>query len=126
MTACHGPGKMAVMQQDRDVRDELRATIDARRDLGPEYEPVLIDSLADRLDATIAARVEAELKRRGKEAKRKSDGPRSMVPIALGSLGIGVPLTAIASSAGTVGLIVAWLSIVLINIAAAAALMRRP
>ncbi|GAA4508001.1 MULTISPECIES: hypothetical protein [Nonomuraea] len=115
------------MQPERDVRDELRATIDARRDLGPDYEPALVDSLADRLDATIAARVEAELKRRGKETKRKNDSSRSMVPIALGSMGIGVPLTAIAASqAGTVGLIVAWLSIVLINIAAAGALMRRP
>ncbi|MDA0635646.1 hypothetical protein OUY22_19680 [Nonomuraea sp. MCN248] len=114
------------MQQERDVRDELRATIDARRDLGPDYEAALVDSLADRLDATITARVEAELKRRGKEVKRKEDNPRSIVPIVLGSMAIGIPLTAIASQAGTVGLLVAWLSIVLINIAAAGALMRRP
>ncbi|MGI5271422.1 hypothetical protein ACQEUU_19865 [Nonomuraea sp. CA-218870] len=114
------------MQQERDVRDELRATIDARRDLGPDYESALVDSLADRLDATITARVEAELKRRGKEGKPKGDNPRSIVPVALGSMAIGIPLTAIASQAGTAGLIIAWLSIVLINIAAAGALMRRP
>ncbi|MFG1946988.1 hypothetical protein [Nonomuraea sp. NPDC048826] len=114
------------MHQERDVRDELRATIDARRDLGPDYELALVDSLADRLDATIAARVEAELRQRGKESKRKNENPRSMVPIALGSMGIGVPLTAIASQAGAPGLIIAWVSIVLINIAAAVTLMRRP
>ncbi|HLU70783.1 MAG TPA: hypothetical protein VKZ82_01270 [Nonomuraea sp.] len=115
------------MQQEKDVRDELRATIDARRDLGPEYETALVDSLADRLDAQIAARVEAELRLRGVEAKRKNDGPRSIAPITLGSMGLGIPLTAIAASqAGTVGLIIVWVSIVLINIAAAGALMRRP
>lgn len=79
----------------------------------------------ERLDATIAARVRAELDHHGPAPARRRNQGSPMVPIVLGSLGIGVPLTAIASSVGGAGLLVAWLSIVLINVAAAAAIMRR-
>lgn len=49
-----------------------------------------------------------------------------MIPVALGSLGLGIPLTAIASSnAGLVGLLLTWAAIVAINVAAAVAIMRR-
>jgi hypothetical protein len=116
------------MPDNRPLRDELQATLDARRDLGPEYEAALVDSFADRLDAVIAARVQAELHRQGVIAPGKRRHPSApMIPIVLGSLGIGVPLTAIGgASSGPVGLVVAWLAIVVINVAAAVAIMRRP
>ncbi|AQZ70610.1 hypothetical protein BKM31_23770 [[Actinomadura] parvosata subsp. kistnae] len=108
---------------DKRLRDELQATLDARRDLGPEYESALIDSFVERLDATIAARVRAELDHH--DPVRSAPRRHPMVPIALGSLGIGVPLTAVAASAGGAGLLVAWMAIVVINVAAAVAIMRR-
>ncbi|WP_103964403.1 hypothetical protein [Nonomuraea solani] len=115
------------MSHNRPIRDDLQATLDARRDLGPEYEAALVDSFVERLDATIAARVQAELGRPGTPPIKKQAPGRPMVPIVLGSLGIGVPLTGIAaSSAGLVGLMVVWLSIVVVNVAAAVAVMRRP
>jgi anti-sigma factor RsiW len=110
---------------DKRLRDDLQATLEARRDLGPEYETALIDSFVERLDATIAARVRAELDHQDPVRAGRRNQSSPMVPIVLGSLGIGVPLTAIAASAGGAGLLVAWLSIVLINVAAAAT-MRRP
>ncbi|MEV7010889.1 hypothetical protein [Streptosporangium sp. NPDC051022] len=104
----------------------MRATIEARRDLGPDYEAALIESFVERLDATIAARVRAEMEGNGFRAHhpyappppppRKGGNPA--ITIALGSMGIGIPLTAIAAgNAGTAGLLLAWGGIVAINFA---------
>jgi hypothetical protein len=131
MTARRAPAMMVSMPDKRPLRDDLQATIDARRDLGPDYEAALVESFVDRLDATISARVRAELGTHGASPygppphKAKNPGA-AMIPITLGSMGIGVPLTAIAAgSAGLVGLMITWLAIAVINVAAAAAIMRR-
>ncbi|MEU1392516.1 MULTISPECIES: hypothetical protein [unclassified Nonomuraea] len=117
------------MPEMRPIRDDLQATLDARRDLGPDYEAALVESFVERLDATIAARVQAELDGHGlapaKPRQRQNSGA-AMIPIALGSMGLGIPLTAIAAgNSGLVGLTITWLAIVAINVAAAVAVMRR-
>ncbi|MEU9889877.1 hypothetical protein [Sphaerisporangium sp. NPDC051011] len=120
-------------------RDELRATVEARRDLGPEYENVLIESFLEKLDHSIETRVRAEIAaQRGPQGyvpppgdayPPPGKGPKqvdAMIPIALGSLGIGVPLTAIAAhQAGPGGLFLAWAGIVIVNVAAALGRRRR-
>ncbi|MEV4750677.1 hypothetical protein ACFQVD_12055 [Streptosporangium amethystogenes subsp. fukuiense] len=94
----------------------MRATLEARRDLGPEYETALIESFVSRLDATIAHRVHAEMHAAGARGARKAGNPS--IPIALGSMGFGIPLTAIAAAeAGSAGLLLAWGGIVAINVA---------
>ncbi|WP_207756507.1 hypothetical protein [Nonomuraea cypriaca] len=114
------------MPDNRSVRDELQATLDARRELGPDYEAALVDSFVERLDATIAARVRAELDQHDPAPHKRPAQGSPMIPIALGSMGIGIPLTAIAAgNAGLVGLTITWLAIVIINVAAAGATMRR-
>ncbi|WP_214410364.1 hypothetical protein [Sphaerisporangium fuscum] len=131
------------MPDNLPPRDDLRATVEARRDLGPEYEPVLIESFLEKLDAAIEARVRAEVAARDGyhpyQAPQGHPGPYAppppprkqkqgdaTIPIALGSLGIGVPLTAIAATqAGPAGLFLAWTGIVLVNIAAAFGRRRR-
>ncbi|MFF4417636.1 hypothetical protein ACFYY8_34350 [Streptosporangium sp. NPDC001559] len=115
------------MQDHHDIRQDVRATIEARRDLGPEYEAALVESFVERLDSTIAARVRAELQATGHHPQHypHPQGPHpvprrkgnSTVPIALGSLGLAIPLTAVAAEGGTVGILVAWGGIVVINIA---------
>ncbi|MFI6290778.1 hypothetical protein ACIBEJ_04295 [Nonomuraea sp. NPDC050790] len=114
------------MADMRPLRDELQATLDARRDLGPEYEQALVESFVERLDATIAARVRAELDAHGaRPGKQHKSNTSTMVPIALGSLGLSIPLTAIAgSAAGPAGLGMVWLMIIVVNIVAAVAVMR--
>ncbi|MEU5866029.1 hypothetical protein ABZ815_33005 [Nonomuraea sp. NPDC047529] len=117
------------MPEMRPIRDDLQATLDARRDLGPDYEAALVESFVERLDATIAARVQAELGGHGvapvKPRQRQGNGA-AMIPVALGSMGLGIPLTAIAvGNSGLVGLTITWLAIVAINVAAAVAIMRR-
>lgn len=122
-------------------RDELRATVEARRDLGPEYENALVESFLDKVDGAIQARVRAEVAAQSghgytppephgaapyagpPQKQRQGDGT---IPIALGSLGIGVPLTAIAvTQAGPAGLFLAWAGIVVVNVAAAFGRRRR-
>jgi hypothetical protein len=49
-----------------------------------------------------------------------------MIPIALGSMGIGIPLTAIASTSGVVGVLAVWMAIITINVTSAVVIMRRP
>lgn len=133
MTACRPWTMIVLMYHERPLREDLQATLDARRDLGPDYEKALVESFADRLDATIAGRVRAELAAQGADPAAYGPRPRAkspgsaMTPIVLGSLGIGVPLTAIAAGqAGLLGLAIAWIAIVVINVAAASAIMRRP
>ncbi|MFC4061809.1 hypothetical protein ACFOWE_26195 [Planomonospora corallina] len=122
------------MQSDNDIRQDMRATLEARRDLGPEYEAALVDSFIERLDASIAARVRAEIGAAGAAPyppyaqpqppdKRKGDGS---VAVTLGSLGIGIPLTAIAATeAGFFGMVLAWGGIVAVNLAHALGRLRR-
>ncbi|MEV0198243.1 hypothetical protein [Nonomuraea sp. NPDC050691] len=115
------------MPDMRPVREDLQATLDARRDLGPDYEAALVESFADRLDATIAARVQAELHRQGPVPGRPRRTGPPLMPLALGSMGLGIPLTAIAAiNTGLLGLSVTWIAIAVINVAAAMAYVRRP
>ncbi|MGI5487384.1 hypothetical protein [Microtetraspora malaysiensis] len=111
-------------------REELRATIEARRDLGPEYEAALTDAFLDRIEAAIAQRVKAEADSRlpdkqhtawAEEQERK----RSL-GMALGSLGIALPLTGAASATGGIpALVVVWIGIVAVNFAYALGRRRR-
>ncbi|GII78862.1 hypothetical protein Sru01_38440 [Sphaerisporangium rufum] len=114
--------------------DELRATVEARRDLGPEYDNALIESFLHKMDAAIDTRIRQEVAAQQgghhpgghhgyggpvpPQQPRKQTDPT--IPVALGSLGIGVPLTAIAADAsGMVGLLITWIGIVLVNMAVA-------
>ena len=100
-------------------RDELRAAVEARRELGPEREQDVLDAFLERvesrLDQRIAERVPARRDYRGDEQRR--------LALALVSVGCGIPLTAIAlANGGLAALLVVWAGVVLVNLAFA----RRP
>lgn len=95
---------------------DLEATVAARAELGQEYEPALVESFVERIDAQIERRVDAELQRR--ERDEKAGGFDTGLVYA--TMGIGIPLTAIAGGiADLPGIIVAWTGIVGVNLAAA-------
>ncbi len=107
-------------------REDLTATLAARRELGAEFEPALVESLAERLEGVVDARVEARLDPRQPAppappmpaAQPMSQNAR--LALALTSLGIAIPCTAIAGGiSGLPGLIVVWTGVVLVNVAAA-------
>ena len=94
-----------------DLRHEAEATLAARQEVGKELEPQLVDRFADR--------VEEEIERRAQElaAQRRPSHSAPMIPLALGSLGIAIPLLGIAGgTAGLAGVIAVCIAIVLVNL----------
>jgi hypothetical protein len=92
-------------------RDELQAAIEARREVGSELEPALIDSFVERIEQRLAARREES----ERSLKRKRDHQKEMV---LGAMGISIPLLAIAAIfTGLAGVIVVCAALAVIAIA---------
>ena len=89
-------------------KEDLHAAIEARRELGSDLEPQLVESFV--------ARIEERLTKRPPSAAR-SEGREGSFVLALLSVGAGIPLTAIALNlSGLVALVVVWLGIVLVNL----------
>lgn len=111
------------MSERDSRRADLTAAVEARRDLGPEYESALVESFLERLDRDIDRRIDRDIDRRLDARGGDPRGGRrppvdSSLPIALGSLGLGVPLSGIAGGTGHLGgLLVAWIGIVGVNVA---------
>lgn len=98
----------------QELERELRATFAARHELGPEYDEQFIQRLAERLTAQVRQEVA-----RAPRAHAMGLGAEQRTGIAICSLIFGIPLVAIAGGmAGPTGLIIAFVALVLINLAA--------
>ena len=105
--------------------EEIRAAAEIHRELGPEYQGAVIESFLDRVGHEIDARVAAGLRTPGSLAEpRSARPPKHGQPavIALGSMVLGIPLSAVSAAAGARpagfwGLLVVWIAIAAINIA---------
>ena len=96
---------------ESETRHELEATVAARRELGPAHDEELIAGFLDRIDREIDRRVDERVAR--KLPRKKGHGHS----IALPSLGIAIPLIAIAGgTAGLAGVIAVCIAIVLVNV----------
>ena len=95
---------------ERDTRDELRAAIQARNELGSDLEPAVIDAFVERIERRIAER-DTE----GAEAlKRKREHQKEMV---LGSMALSIPLLAIAAIfTGLAGVIVVMAALAVVAV----------
>jgi len=105
-------------------REDYRALIETRRELGAEMEPALIDSFVTRIEeaAQQRARAQYEIELRRNAALGKGRG--AQLALAIISVIMAIPLTAItASMLGLPGVLVTWSGIVLVNLALA---LRRP
>jgi hypothetical protein len=78
------------VSEDVVVRDELRAAVEARKELGEEMEPAVIDAFVARIERRLADRGDAG----ARALKLERDHQKEMV---LGSMGISIPLLAIAA-----------------------------
>lgn len=109
---------MTPQPDTHDIQRELQATLSARRELGPEYDDQFIERLVEKL--TVQVRQEVARAPKPRSAGLPSD---QRTAIAICSLIFGIPLVAIAGGiAGPIGLIVAFVAIVLINVAAGTAM----
>ena len=106
-------------------RDEIRAAAETHRELGPDYQEAVIESFLDKVGKEIDARVDARLGHdrrdwRPQPAPKQHHG--AAMALAIVSMVLGIPLTAIVLAvgshpAGLAGLLIVWAGIVAINVA---------
>jgi hypothetical protein len=96
--------------KDGLVESELHAAIEARRELGEELEPAVIDAFVARIEKRIADRTEAS----ERALERRRNHQKEMV---LGSMAISIPLLAIAAVfAGIQGVVAICVALAVIAI----------
>lgn len=117
------------------AREDLAAALQARRELGPDYDAAFAESLVERIDQTIEARLHGgtppphthlEQAYLLKLQQDNARGERKVsVGIAVVSLVAAIPLSGIAAGVNSLAfLVIVWTGIVLINMAHA--IRRRP
>ncbi|MBI3976579.1 MAG: hypothetical protein HY331_00195 [Chloroflexi bacterium] len=107
-----GSGQPPAPRPSSTVRDELQATLAARRELGPEYDDELIQAFLAKIERAIDQRIDARLTvfERQRGLTRRHNTARLAILLAL-----AIPLSAIAGGiAGTAGLAVAWFAILIL------------
>ncbi|WP_283134255.1 hypothetical protein [Rhizohabitans arisaemae] len=100
--------------------DEVASTLAARSELGSQYDKALAESFVERVGEEIDKRVDARLAASG-AAKRPKSSHGAAVGLALGSMGMGLVITAIALGAaggfaGVLVVLIAWIAIAVVNI----------
>ncbi|WP_433547331.1 hypothetical protein ACQPZG_21310 [Streptomyces sp. CA-294286] len=116
--------------RDPELKKDLDATVDARRELGADYESALVESFLEkveqRLDSTVDRRVRRQLAEQQMAVARDASRPvrassgdggfGERFGFAIISLILAIPLSAIGvANAGLPGLLVAWAGILGVN-----------
>ncbi|MDV9177431.1 hypothetical protein R6V09_45795 [Streptomyces sp. W16] len=116
---------------DAELKKELNATLQARRELGDEYESALVDSFLEKVDQRIDGAVERRVRRqmaeqqmvvaRGSRGPKPTDSWGERFGFGIVSMVLAIPLSAIGGGiAHLPGLLVAWIGIVGVNTVQAA------
>ena len=98
------------MTEELVPRDELQVAISARKELGQDLEPALVDAFVERIEKRIAERQgESE-----QSLRRKREHQKEMV---LGSMALSIPLFAMAAIfTGLAGVIVVCAALAVIAV----------
>ena len=104
---------------------EIRAAAETYKELGPDYQNAVIESFLDRVTREIDTRVDTRLAQQQAAqppAPYRHRPSGSPMTLAIVSMVLGIPISAIAVAAGkhpagTLGLLVVWLAIAVINVA---------
>lgn len=124
-------GMSGMDARDADLKKELDATLQARRELGEEYESALVDSFLEkveqRVDGVVERRVRRQLAEQQMTVARDARSPKATdtwgerFGFGIVSLVLAVPLSAIGGGVAHLpGLVAAWAGIVGVNIVQAA------
>ena len=120
-------GSMTPMdERDPELKKELNATLQARRELGEEYESALVDSFLEKVDQRIDGAVDRRLRRqlaeqqmvtaRGARSPKSTDSFGERYGFGIVSMVLAIPLSALGGGlANLPGLLVAWAGIVGVN-----------
>jgi hypothetical protein len=97
------------------LKEELSATMDARKELGDEMEPAVIDAFVARIEQRLGDRADE----RERALKRRRDHQKEMT---LGAMAISIPLFAIAAIfTGLAGVVTVCVALAVIAIVSARA-----
>ena len=104
--------------EERVEREDVEALLEVRRELGPSYDAALVDSFADRIERVVAERMEGQLAlRRAGQAVVAQGGPRQLA-LGIISLVAAIPISIVLGVTDHfAALLVAWVGIVLVNMA---------
>jgi hypothetical protein len=93
-----------------DLEREVHAALEARKELGDEMEPAVVDAFVERIERRLAERgTRAELALGAKREHQKE--------MVLGTMGISIPLLAIAAVfTGLAGVIVVCVALVAVAV----------
>jgi hypothetical protein len=117
---------ISIMERSPSSGDELRASLEARRDLGPEYEGSLVEGFLEKMDQEIDKRVDDRIAarvRRESPAVRPSVDAGQRLALAIVSLVLGVPATIAISFSDLSGpflgfvLVLLWVGVLGVNAA---------
>jgi hypothetical protein len=112
--------------RDPELKKELDATLQARNELGADYESALIESFLEKVDQRLDGSVDRRVRRqlaeqqmaaaRGATRPPPDEGFGERFGFGIVSLILAIPLSAIAVvNADFKGLVVCWLGIVAVN-----------
>ncbi len=98
--------------------DDLRVAVETRRELGAEHEDDLVQRFVERVEQGLQERED----RRAAERRRARGGSGETLALAIVSVCVGIPLTAIVAGelsdgAAIIGLLVVWSAIAVVNLA---------
>ena len=101
------------MREELVPRDDVRATRAARKELGEDIEPALVDAFVERIEKRLA-----QTSRESEQAlRRKREHQKEMV---LGGMALSIPLFALAAIfTGLAGVIVVCSALVVIAVVTA-------
>jgi hypothetical protein len=111
--------------------DDLRAALAVRHELGPDFEPEIVESFLQRLDTTIEARVNTQVNARLAEAKaplaeRRGTSAELVFASMLGGLLATGVIGATMRAEGIAAVFLVWIVVAVINVAHAVAGRPRP
>ncbi len=105
--------KLLEQRRHVDWKEELKAHLAARQELGPEMDDLNIASFLDKLERELDARIEARFAQETRLARRERRGATATLVI---TLAMAIPLTAVAASyAGLAGMGIVWAALLLLN-----------
>lgn len=113
------------MSREDDLgRSDVEAALATRRELGARYDAELVDGFAERIERAVERRVEDRVALAQRRTAGSESGRIRQFVLGIVSVGVGVPITIVPTVAADNGLpavVVAWLGIVGVNAAHAAA-----
>jgi hypothetical protein len=99
-------------------REDAEALLEVRRELGPSYDEALVDSFAERIERAVAERVEDQLARRREVARAAAGSGGRQLALGIVSMVAAIPISIVLGVTGNyAAMFVAWVGIVLVNMA---------